>query len=91
MIRFEITIGKGDAAHTRVVEFDPEDITLGFLEDMDLIQAEGTPNKNALLRGAVADLLGLSREESRALTMRQFNEIGAALKAAGEARALPNG
>ena len=92
MIRFEITIGKGRAAHTRVVEFDPQDMTLGFLEDMDLIQSEGTANKNALLRGAVADLLGLSRDESRALTLRQFNELGAALKQAGdEQQALPNG
>lgn len=91
MIRFEITIGKGEAARTRVVEFDPEDITLGFLEDMDLIQQDGTANKNALLRGAVADLLGLTRDESRALTLRQFNELGAALKdAAAAQQTIPN-
>jgi hypothetical protein len=85
MIILEIDIGQGP----RRIEIDPEDITLGFLEDLEEAQAT---NKWAPIRTAVASLLSLSREESRAITMRQFKEIGAALQnATTEQTAIPNG
>lgn len=83
MITFDIDIGAGP----RHISIDPEDITLGFLEDIEEAQAT---NKWGPLRTAIASLLGLSRDESRAITLRQFKQIGAALQdSAAEQSAIP--
>ena len=85
MIRLEIDIGSGP----REVVIDPEDITLGFLEDMEEAQAT---NKYKPMRQALCSLLRLSNEEGRALTMRQFKLIGQALNDAATAQnTIPNG
>ena len=85
MIALEIDIGEG----ARRVEIDPEDITLGFLEDLETAQDTG---KWAPLRTALASLLKLSAAESRAITLRQFKQIGQALGGAvADQSAIPNG
>ena len=86
MITFEFTFGKGDKATTRPIDFDPEDITLGFLEDIEAAQDTG---KWAPMRAAIADLLGLSAAESRQITMRQFKQLGEAIRQASEAQSVP--
>lgn len=88
MLTFEITIGKGDKQQTRRINFDPEEITLGFLEDMEAAQES---KKWSDLNRAIAGMLDLSRDEVRALTQKQFKEIGAAIQeAAKEANDAPN-
>lgn len=85
MIAIDIDTGQG----ARRVEIDPEDITLGFLEDIEEAQSSG---KWAPLRSAVGSLLKLSREESRALTLRQFKQIAQSIGATvTEQTAIPNG
>lgn len=85
MIQLEIDIGAG----ARLITIDPEDITLGFLEDMEEAQAT---NKYKPMRTALCSLLKLTPDEGRALTMRQFKQIGTALnEAATEQNAIPNG
>lgn len=81
----EIDIGAGP----RTVTIDPEDITLGFLEDMEEAQAT---NKYKPMRTALCSLLKLTPEEGRALTMRQFKQIGEALNQATATQTeIPNG
>jgi hypothetical protein len=81
----EIDIGQGP----RKITIEPEDITLGFLEDMEEAQAT---SKWSPIRRAIGGLLGLSDPESRALTLKQFKAIGQALNAAAaEQGAVPNG
>ncbi len=82
----EFTFGKGERATTRVVNFDPEDITLGFLEDVEAAQDTG---KWGPIRNAIAGLLDLSPDESRQITMRQFKQIGEAIRVASEAQSVP--
>lgn len=85
MIRLEIDIGQGP----RAITIDPEEITLGFLEDIEEAQAT---NKWRPMRLAFASLLKLTDAESRAITVRQFKAIGAALNAAVEDQStIPNG
>ena len=74
-MKIEITVDIGQGART--IEFDPEDITLGFLEDLEEAQAS---NKWGPLRRAVGALLSLTDAESRAITMKQFRAIAEALR-----------
>ncbi len=84
VITLEIDIGAGP----RQVVIDPENITLGFLEDMEEAQAT---SKYKPMRTALCSLLRLSDEEGRALTMRQFKQIGQALNDAAKAQStVPN-
>ena len=73
-MQIEITVDIG--AGPRSITFDPENITLGFLEDLEEAQAS---NKWGPLRRAIASLLGFTDAESRAITMRQFRAIASAL------------
>lgn len=82
MITFEIDIGQGP----RTISFDPEQITLGFLEDMEQAQETG---KWRDLRPVIAELLGLTAAESRAITVRQFKGIAEAMRQA-TAEPIPN-
>lgn len=80
-----VDIGQGE----RTITFDPEDITLGFLEDLEEAQAS---NKWGPLTRAIGSLLKLSRDEQRAITMRQFRQIAEALRTSTEqANADPKG
>lgn len=76
-IQITVDIGQGP----RTIGFDPEDITLGFLEDLEEAQ---TSNKWGPLSRALGSLLSLTREEQRAITMRQFKQIGEALRESAE-------
>lgn len=88
-LTFEFTFGKGENAVTRQIAIDPEDMTLGFLEDMEAAQDTG---KWTPIRNAFAELLGLSSDESRQITMRQFKALGEALRQASDQQtAIPNG
>jgi hypothetical protein len=88
-ITFEITIGKGDATSTRQITVDPDDMPLGFNEDFEAAQESG---KWRDLNKALAEFLGLTHLEVRAITNRQFKDLMAAIAAASqEATAIPNG
>ncbi len=69
MILVEITI---DGA-TKRCSFEPDDIPLLFLEAMD-------EAKWKLVRESLAGMLGLTEEESRALTVRNLKQIGQGIK-----------
>lgn len=77
-VTITIDIGQGE----RTIDFDPEDITLGFLEDLEEAQ---TSNKWGPLTRALGGLLGLARDEQRAITLRQFKQIAQALRESSEA------
>lgn len=88
-LTFEITIGKGDAARSREITVDVEDLPLGFSEDFEAAQESG---KWRDLIPVIADFLGLTREETRAITTRQFRQLTVAMQsAAAEQTAIPNG
>lgn len=78
-----LTIAAGGVEYERRI--DPEDLTLGFLEDLELAQDTG---KWRDLIPAFATLLDLPREAVRQISVKQFKAIGAALQ---EASAVPNG
>jgi hypothetical protein len=82
MITVVIDIGSGP----REITINPKSFTLGFLEDIE--EAEASGKKTPLFK-LVGDLCGLTREERRALTPAQFNELTSvateAIKAAQEA------
>ncbi len=69
MILVEITI---DGA-TKRCSFEPDDIPLLFLEAMD-------EAKWKEVRLSLAGMLGLTEEESRALTVRNLKQIGQGIK-----------
>ena len=68
MITVQIDMGNGP----REIVIDPKVFTLGFIEDIEEIQASG---KQTPMFHLVGDICGLTREERRALTMAQFAEI----------------
>ncbi len=89
VLKLTITIGKGDAQRTREVAIDPEDISIGLLEDLEQASAGGTMSN---MKPIISELLGLSNEEYRALTVKQFMAIANAIPAAiAEATTIPNG
>ena len=79
-ITLEITLGKGEKAVTTAHVFDPDDMPLTFFEAAE-------ENKISLMRGGITDLLELTPEQSRGLTIRHVKQITAAIK---EASKLPN-
>ena len=88
MINIQIIFGKGEAQTTKEVTIDPDDITLGFLEDVELAQETG---KWRDLFKPMAEMLGLAREEVRLITNKQFREIMIAIQtAATEQTSVPN-
>lgn len=89
MITLEISFGKGDKATTRTITIDPEGITLGFLEDLEAAQET---RKWAPIKSAICELLDLTADEGRQITMRQFKALSVAMQgAATEQTAIPNG
>ena len=88
ILKFTITVGKGDAARTREITIDPDEVPLGLLEDLETAQ-ETKRWKD--IRQAIGGFLGLTDEEFRAITSRQFIDIASALQGAiGDATAIPN-
>ena len=65
----------------RPIAIDPEGLTLGFLEDLERAQETG---KWRDMIPAIQGMLGLERAEARAITLRQWKQIGAALKEAAD-------
>lgn len=76
-----ITVQVGKDAPPRAISIDPEELTLGFLEDLERAQET---NKWRDMIPAIQGMLGLDRAEARAITLRQWKEIGASLKEAAE-------
>lgn len=73
----------------REIRIDPESLTLGFLEDIQEAQETG---KWRPMIDAVRSLLGLSRDEARALTVADFKAIALQVaEAAKESADNPNG
>lgn len=89
ILKLTITIGKGDAQRAREIEIDPDDVPLGLLEDLETAQET---RKWSDIRVAVGGFLGLSDEEFRAITSKQFIQIAQALQGAvADASTIPNG
>jgi hypothetical protein len=83
-----ITIGKGDAARTREISIDPDEVPMGVLEDLESL---GASKEWKQIRPIICELFGLSNEEFRAITSKQFIAIAAALNGAvGAAVTIPN-
>ena len=72
---FEISVG-GAARH---ITIDPDELPMAFFEDLEEAQAQGKPT---LIIRAVAAACGLTTEERRALTVRQFKQLSEAIKEA---------
>lgn len=68
-------------AEPRAIVIDPEDLTLGFLENLERAQESG---KWRDMIPAIAEMFRLTVDESRAITLRQWRAMGAALKEAAE-------
>ena len=81
LITLDITIGRGEKAVTTRHVFDPDDMPLIFMESAE----EG---KIGPMRESIAELLDLTEQQSRQLTLRHLKQISTAIK---EASASPNG
>lgn len=88
MVTIEIDIeDKVTGVVERIVRtVDPEALSLGFLEDMEAAQES---KRWRDLIPAVAGLLGLTREQTRHVSIGQFKQITAALNAAGQVDPTP--
>ena len=86
VLTLEIATGKD--APPRTITVDTDDLTLGFLEDMQEAQDTG---KWRPLNSAIASFLGLSHDEVRAITAKQFRQIAEALSGATQGAPIPNG
>lgn len=73
-----ITIEAGGETYARTI--DPEALTLGFLEDIEVAQESG---KWRDLIPAIATLLDLPRPAVRQISVAQFKQIGQAIQEAG--------
>lgn len=84
-----ITIGKGEQARTREISIDPDDVPMGVLEDLETL---GSSKEWKQIRPIICELFGLTNEEFRAITSKQFIQIATALNGAvGAAVTIPNG
>lgn len=86
VLTLEIAAGKD--ASPRTITVDTDDLTLGFLED---IQEAQDTKKQKHLNAALASFLGLTRDEVRAMTNRQFMQLARALNSTVEGAPVPNG
>lgn len=87
-----ITIGKGENARERTISIDPEDVPMGILEDLEAVSISSDKPDWKTLRSIMKDLFGLTNEEFRAVTVKQFIQIATALMGAvSSAVAIPNG
>lgn len=88
-ITLEITIGKGEAQQARTIVIDPDELPLGFNEDLE---SAIESNKWRELNRVLAEFIGLAHAEVRQMTNRQFREVMTAIgEAAKEATTSPNG
>lgn len=89
IITVELTLGKGENARMRQIVIDPDDLPLGFNEDLETATES---NKWTELNKVLAEFLGLTHQEVRQITNRQFRELMAAIQEASkQATAIPNG
>lgn len=86
VVTIEITFKRWQEKDGKKVRVDEARTFTVDSEDMPLILAED--ESVGLMRGAMADYLGLTEEESRHLTLRHLKQIAEGIKAAGE---IPNG
>jgi hypothetical protein len=88
IFKLTITIGKGEAAHEREISIDPDEMPMGILEDLDAL---GSAKDWKSIRPIICELFGLTQDEFRAMTTKQFIEISTALSGAvGAATSIPN-
>ncbi len=84
----DITIGKGDEAHTRTISIDPDEIPMGVLEDLEEFASVGDWKGR---RRVISELFGLTKDEFRQMTVGQFVQIANALPSAiSQATDVPN-
>lgn len=72
---FAITVNGAE----RTITIDPDELPMSFFEDLEEAQATSRPT---LIIRAVAAACGLTNEERRALTVRQFKQLSEAIKEA---------
>lgn len=88
IFKLTITIGKGEAAREREITLDPMDVPMGILDDLDGL---GDSKDWKSIRPIMQDLFGLTNEEFRSMTAKQFIEVATALRGAvGDATTIPN-
>lgn len=85
-LELEISIGKDQPS--RKIVIDPDELTLGFQEDLQEAQETG---RWKVMNTCLAEMFGLTRDEIRSITNKQFKEISVALQAATTGAAIPNG
>lgn len=89
LVKVEITLGKGESATTRLITIDPDELPMGFNED---IQEAGESGKHRELNQVFAEMIGMTHAEFRQVKQGDFKRIMAAIKAAQEAAdEAPNG
>jgi hypothetical protein len=81
IITIDITLGKGEKAVTTQHAFDPDDMPLAFFEAAE-------DGKMGSMRTHIADLIGLTPEQSEGLTVRHLKQITTAIR---DAAKIPNG
>jgi len=88
LFRLTIRVGRGADQHEREIVIDPDELSMGTLEDLETM---GSAAKWSDIRPVIVELLGLTTEEFRALTRKQFMQIAAALSGSvAEATTIPN-
>lgn len=92
IFKLTITIGKGEDAHEREISVDPEEVPMSVLEDLEAVSlSSGKPDWKAL-RPIITELFGLTSDEFRAITVKQFVQIASALIGTiSDATTIPNG
>jgi hypothetical protein len=85
VLKFTIAVGKGEDARAREVTIDGDEVPLGLLEDLEVAQET---RKWKDIRAAIGGFLGLTDDEFRAITIKQFLEISTAIQGA---TSIPNG
>lgn len=83
MITITIDIGNGP----RDIIVDHEQLTIGFLEDMEDAAKTGDWKDT---KNAIAKFLKLSNDEMRSLTIKQFKDITSVLLSASTEETIPN-
>lgn len=78
MAVLDITVTLTDGAERRYT-FDPDDVTLGFLEDLERAQES---QKLRDIMPIIAGFLGMTRDEARQIKNKDWQRIQAAMVAA---------
>lgn len=80
VVKIDVTFtGKGDVPAPRTIVIDPDELPMGFDEDMEAAVASG---KTGAVYELLAEMMGLTHDEFRHVKKGDFKRIMAAIKAA---------